>query len=351
MLVRHPSGQFVYPNTDAQSHQTVSRTAMTAISTAELFASVREGLAAVEARLRQTVQDQHPSLATATERLLNAGGKRIRPAICLMAANIFGADPDRSISLAAAVEMMHTATLVHDDLIDGALLRRGVPTLNADWPADAIVLAGDYLFARAAGLIAQTDHPRLIDLFARTLAIVVNGEIKQRFSDRGCISRDDYYERIHAKTAAMFVLATEAAATLGEADQASLEVLSEFGRQVGMAFQIVDDALDFIGTPNQIGKPVGSDLRQGLFTLPAIYYAQAHPDDADIKALLNGNAKDPGTISRVVAAVHMSGAVDESLREARAFVTQSQLALQRLPLSSYVAALSAVSQYIIDRSS
>jgi geranylgeranyl pyrophosphate synthase len=334
---------------DTPSYQTGSGTTMNAISTAELFAPVQEGLAAVEARLRQTVQDQHSSLMAASERLLNAGGKRIRPAICLMTASIFEADPDRSVSLAAAVEMMHTATLVHDDLIDGAALRRGVPTLNADWPADAIVLAGDYLFARAASLIAQTNHPRLIELFAKTLIIVVNGEIKQRFSGRGCINLDDYYERIHAKTAAMFVLATEAAATLGEADQASLEALSEFGRQVGMAFQIVDDALDFIGTPDQIGKPVGNDLRQGLFTLPALYYVQAHPDDPDVRALLDGNARDPGTISRVVVAVRTSGAVDESLREARTFVVQSQLALQRLPPSPCVEALSAVSRYIVDR--
>ena len=322
---------------------------MKVISTAELFAPVQEGLAAVEACLRQAVQDQHSSLTAATERLLNAGGKRIRPAICLMAASIFEANPDRCVSLAASVEMMHTATLVHDDLIDGAALRRGVPTLNADWPADAIVLAGDYLFARAASLIAQTNHPRLIELFAKTLMIVVNGEIKQRFSGRGCINRGDYYERIYAKTAAMFVLATEAAATLGEADPSSLEALSEFGREVGMAFQIVDDALDFIGTPDQIGKPVGNDLRQGLFTLPAIYYVQAHPDDPDVQALLNGNAKDPGTISRVVEVVRTSGAVDETLREARAYVARGQLALERLPPSPYVAALSAVSHYIVDR--
>ncbi len=332
------------------NYQTKSRTAMTVIATAELFGPVQRELTAVEARLHQIVQNQHSSLTAATERLLNAGGKRIRPAICLMAARIFDADPEHSISLAAAVEMMHTATLVHDDLIDGSALRRGVPTLNADWPADAIVLAGDYLFARAAGLIAHTNQPRLIDLFARTLMTVVNGEIKQRFSGRGSINRDEYYERIYAKTAAMFVLATEAAATLGEADPSSLEALSEFGRQVGMAFQIVDDALDFIGTADQIGKPVGSDLRQGLFTLPAIYFAEAHPDDADLKALLDGNARDPGTISKVVEAVRTSGAVDDVLREARAFVARGQLALERLPPSPYVAALSAVSRYIVDRS-
>jgi geranylgeranyl pyrophosphate synthase len=329
--------------------QSKSRTATSAISTVELFAPIQRELAAVEVRLRQAVQDQHSSLTAATERLLNAGGKRIRPAICLMTASIFDADPEHSISLAAAVEMMHTATLVHDDLIDGASLRRGVPTLNADWSADATVLTGDYLFARAANLIAHTNHPRLIDLFARTLMIIVNGEIKQRFSGRGTINREDYYARIYAKTAAMFVLATEAAATLGKADSFSLKALTEFGCHVGMAFQIVDDALDFIGTPDQIGKPVGSDLRQDLFTLPAIYYAEAHPDDADLKALLNGNAKNPDTISKVVEAVRMSGAVDETLREAHTFVARGQLALEKLPPSPYVAALSAVSHYIVDR--
>jgi geranylgeranyl pyrophosphate synthase len=321
---------------------------MSGVSTVELFAPVREGLAAVEARLRQAVQDQHSSLSAATERLINAGGKRIRPAICLMTAALFGADPDRSVSLAAAVEMMHTATLVHDDLIDRSVLRRGVPTLNADWPADAIVLAGDYLFARAAYLIAQTNHPRLIDLFARTLMIVVNGEITQRFSGRGCISREGYYERIHAKTAAMFVLATEAAAILGEADSSSLKAMREFGCQVGMAFQIVDDALDFIGTPDRIGKPVGSDLRQGLFTLPAIHYAETHPDDPDVKTLLNGGAQDDGALERLTMAVCSSGAVGDALQEARALGARAQLALGKFPPSPYLAALSALPRYIID---
>ncbi len=322
---------------------------MSTTHTTALFAPVQDGLAAVELRLRETIAGEHHALTAAIKRLLNAGGKRIRPAICLMAANIFGADPQKSVLLAAAVEMLHTATLVHDDLIDGALLRRGVPTLNTDWSADAIILAGDYMFARAAGLIAQTNHPRLIDLFTRTLMVIVNGEIKQRFSGGGCISRNDYYERIYAKTAAMFVLAAEAAAQLGEADQASLEALSEFGHHIGLAFQIVDDVLDFIGAPDQIGKPVGSDLRQGVFTLPAIHYVEAHPNDPDVKALCNGNAGDISTVQRVIAAVRASGAVDKALREARAMEVRAQLALEQLSPSPYKAALSAVSRYIVNR--
>lgn len=313
-----------------------------------LFAPVREGLRAVEVRLRQVVDDQHDALTQATAHLLNAGGKRIRPAISLLTAAIFDADFNHAVSLAAAVELLHTATLVHDDLIDGALLRRGIPTLNAEWSPDATVLTGDYLFARAAGLAAQTKDVRVIDMFAQTLMVIVNGEIKQKFS-KGQVDRDSYYERIYAKTAAMFVLSTKAAAILGGANEASVGALGEFGRQVGMAFQIVDDVLDFVGTPDQIGKPVGSDLRQGLFTLPAIYYVEAHPDDRDMNALLSGNAGDRDIIPRVVAAVRASGAVDRTLQEARTFASRAQLALARLPDSVHVATLSAISHFIVDR--
>ena len=323
---------------------------MNAISTAELFAPVQEGLAAVEARLRQTVQNQHSSLMAATERLLNAGGKRIRPAICLMAASIFEADPDRCVSLAAAVEMMHTATLVHDDLIDGAALRRGVPTLNADWPADAIVLAGDYLFARSASLIAQTNHPRLIELFAQTLMIVVNGEIKQRFSGRGCINRDDYYERIHAKTAAMFVLATEAAATLGEADQASLEALSEFGRQVGMAFQIVDDILDFTGDEAEMGKPVGSDLMQGTLTLPSLLLIDRHPQDNPVGKLFSQRRRQEH-LSQAVEMIRSSDIPQESYSMAAGFGQRAEEALATLPGNEARDTLRDIVHYVLDRRS
>ncbi len=321
----------------------------------ELFAPIQDGLVAVEARLREATRGQHDSLTAATERLLSSGGKRIRPAMTLLTAGVFTDDlvPGQgdfglAVSLAAAVEMLHTATLVHDDLIDGALLRRGVPTFSADWSPGVTVLIGDYLFAVAAGLVAQTNDLRIINLFAETLHIIVNGEIKQKLS-QGCIELDNYYERIYAKTAAMFVLCTRAAAMLGGADDASLEASSEFGRQVGLAFQIVDDVLDFVGSPGLIGKPVGSDLRQGLFTLPAIYYVRACPDDPDVNALLNGSARDPDVVLRVVAAVRESGAIAQALQEARSLVARGQLALARLPDSPHAATLSALADYIVNR--
>ncbi len=317
-------------------------------STLELFAPVREGLTAVEARLHEVAQDQHPALTAATEHLLSAGGKRVRPALVLMAAEVFEADEDQSVALAAAVEMLHTATLVHDDLIDGALLRRGVPTLNVDWTPDVTVLTGDYLFARAANLVAQTHHTGIIDRFSRTLMVIVNGEIGQKFS-QGLVSRRDYYARIYAKTAALFRLSTESAGMLGDADGADLAALGQYGRSVGMAFQIVDDVFDFVGSPDRIGKPVGGDLRQGLFTLPAIYYVRDHPDDPDVEALLDGGGGDQAIVSRVVTAVGASSAIDGALGEARRFVAKAQRALGGLPDSDYRDALWAVSEYVVER--
>jgi geranylgeranyl pyrophosphate synthase len=314
----------------------------------DIFAPVRDRLALVEAPLRDVPDGQHDLVTAAAAGLFNAGGKRIRPAICLLTAGIFDADLDHSVSLAAAVEMLHTATLVHDDLIDQSVLRRGVATLNTDWPSAATVLMGDYLFARAANLVARTRDVDVMDLFAKTLMVILNGEVKQQFS-RGEVDRQAYYERIYAKTAAMFVLSTQAAATLGGADDASLQALKAYGRGVGMAFQMVDDVLDFVGTPEQIGKPVGSDLRQGLFTLPAIYYVETHPEDDAVRALLDGGTKDPELVAKVVAAVRASGAIEEALLQARTSVAQAERALEGLPRSAYVAALSSLARYIVDR--
>ena len=317
-------------------------------STATLFAPVQAGLAAVEARLHEAIAGQHPTLTATTARLVNAGGKCVRPAICLLTAGIFGVDPDRSVSLAAAIEMLHTATLVHDDLIDGSLLRRGVPTLNADWSPNAVVLTGDYLFARAAHLGAQTSNVQVMNLFAKTLMAIVNGEIKQMFSPQR-ISRDDYYKRIYAKTAALFVLSTEAAATLGGADEASLDAVRRYGRGVGMAYQIVDDVLDFVGSPDQMGKPVGSDLRQGLITLPAICYIEASPNDSDVQVFLSKQAENRDVVSRIVTAMRKSNAVPQAIQAAREFATCAKLALEKLPDSVYTVALSALADYIVDR--
>ena len=309
---------------------------------------IREEMTAVEMHLRQVPAGQEDLITVATKRLLEAGGKRIRPGMCLLAAGMFGVGSERAVSLAAGVEMLHTATLVHDDLIDSAQVRRGVPTLNADRSPGFTVLAGDYLFARAASLVAQTENVCTMELFAQTLMVILNGEVAQR-ATRWQADRREYDRRIYAKTAALFVLTTRAAAVLGGADEASKQAAVEFGRFVGMAFQIVDDVLDFVGDMNQLGKPTGSDLRQGLLTLPAICYAEAHPDDPDLKALLKTKDGDHSTVQRVVDSVCSSTAVEEALQVAREYIALAQQAIESLRSSVYTDALSALAASVIER--
>jgi len=316
----------------------------------EILELVRDDLAAVEARMREAgIEEQNPALSGALEHLLASGGKRLRPALSLLTARMLDGEPERAVSLAASIEMLHTATLVHDDLIDGSLLRRGLPTLNAQWSPAATVLTGDYLFARAAELASQTDSVRVMNVFARTLMIIVNGEINQMFVGRGQVSREGYYRRIYAKTASLFSVAAEAAALLSHVEESVVEAMRTYGREMGIAFQIVDDILDFTGEEARLGKPVGSDLRQGLFTLPVLCYLDQQPYDRDVAALLNGRSGDADTVARVVHSVRNSGAIDAAHAEARAYVTRAQEALASLPDNIYHRALSDLAEYFVSR--
>jgi geranylgeranyl pyrophosphate synthase len=320
------------------------------LSTADIFAPIHADLQAVEAKMREAaLANQNAALTSALEHLLASGGKRVRPAVALLSARLFDAEPSRAVGLAAAIEMLHTATLVHDDLIDGSLLRRGLPTMNAQWTPGATVLTGDFLFARAAALASETDSVRVMNVFARTLMIIVNGEINQMFVGRGQASREGYFQRIYAKTASLFAVAAEAATILGEAEEHTINAMRHFGREVGMAFQIVDDILDFTGDQAMLGKPVGSDLRQGLFTLPVLLYFDKHPDDRDVAALLDGHSGDGERVERVVQAVRDSGAIAVALDEAKTYVGRAQASLAAMPANNYRRALSDLAEYFVSR--
>ncbi len=313
------------------------------------FSLVEKGIRDVEELMRAQVDAHHPDLHTVVEHLVSSGGKRVRPAVTLLTGRMFGADPKRLIILAASIEMLHTATLVHDDLIDGSLLRRGIPTVNAQWSPAATVLAGDYIFARAAKMAAQTDSVDVMQSFAEALATIVDGEITQMFTSRGIASREDYYQRIYAKTASMFVLATKSAALISGSDENTVEAMRIFGYEIGMAFQIVDDILDFTGEQEAVGKPVASDLRQGLVTLPAIYYREGNPDDEDMKAVLSGEFADEERILRLVASIRGSGSIQQAFEEARGYVERGLKYLEGMPESVERDALYELGEYIVDR--
>jgi len=299
--------------------------------------------------MRAQANEAHPDLRAALEHLLAAGGKRVRPTLGLLVGNMLGAPLQKLVTLGAAVELLHTATLVHDDLIDGALLRRGMPTLNARWSPPATVLTGDFLFARAAKLAADTDHLPLMKLFSDTLAIIVNGELTQMFSSRGVINRDNYYKRIYAKTASLFEMTSRAAAMVSPASDDTIESMRMFGYEIGMAFQIVDDILDFVGEQSAVGKPLGSDLLNGLVTLPAIYYAEANPDDADVQSLPNGGWTHHDNMSRLVDNIRTSNAAKLAMHDAEKHVERALASLNTIEACAERDALENLARYIVDR--
>ncbi len=319
------------------------------LNNAPFFTPIQVGLQEVETLLHTQAGDAQPDLRAAVEHLLTSGGKRIRPAVCLLTGQMLNAPHAKLLKLAASVEMLHTATLVHDDLIDGALLRRGMPTLNARWSPAATILTGDYMFARAAKMAAESDNLLLMQLFAETLATIVNGELTQLFASRGVISRENYNKRIYAKTASLFEMTTQSAAMISQDNAALVEAMRQYGYHLGMAFQIADDILDFTGEQETVGKPVGSDLLQGLVTLPAIYYAEAHPDDPDVLCLTGGCYTEHERMERLVQSIRESDATAKSMKEAQASIQKALESLKMAPPGVERQALEDLTGYIVNR--
>jgi geranylgeranyl pyrophosphate synthase len=310
---------------------------------------IEDQIKLVEERIKAQADGHHPAVGAALQHLLSSGGKRIRVVLTLLTGKMLGADRDNLISLGAAIESLHTATLVHDDLIDGAMIRRGIPTLNAQWSPAATVLTGDFIFAKSANLAADTGSVEVMKIFAQTLATIVNGEITQLFSSRWVANREDYYHRIYAKTASLFEVSTTAAAILSNVSETVITNVKQFGYEIGMAFQIVDDILDFTSEQTTMGKPVASDLRQGIITLPVLYYLENHPNDTDMKNILERNFCDEDCLGRLLTSIRESGAITASLSEARQSIQRGLEALHKLPDSVERSALEDLATYIIDR--
>ena len=318
------------------------------LNAAKSFELVQDGIRLVEARMYAQADQHHPDLKTALYYLLKAGGKRIRPTLTLLTGDMLHGDRQQLVVLAAAIELLHTATLVHDDLIDGALLRRGNPTLNARWSPAATVLTGDFLFAQAAKLAAEAGSQEAMLLFSETLNTIVNGEITQLFSSHGLTNREDYYRRIKAKTASLFRASMAVAALVCPVGEEIIEAVSQYGHEVGMAFQIVDDVLDFTGNQETVGKPVASDLRQGLITLPSLYYLETNPEDKDLAKLMSGLSSDE-RVEKLVGSICQSGAIHKALDEASGFAERAIDALSILPENPEHRALEELAYYIVKR--
>jgi geranylgeranyl pyrophosphate synthase len=315
-----------------------------------LFKPIDRELEVVEEKLRQAADAEHAQLAEVLRYLLDSGGKRIRPAVVILASKFHEHDVSKVLPLAAAVEMLHTATLVHDDLLDGSLLRRGNATLNAKLSAGAVILVGDYLFARAADLAAATESVPVVSIFSKTLMTICRGEITHAFDEDGWRrTKEGYFHSTYSKTASLFAASAESGALLSGAGSATVRSLRDYGCNLGMAFQIVDDILDFVGDEAEMGKPIGSDLRQGTVTLPLLLYFEEHPKHDLLSAVFEEPEGREERIQSLVDLVRDSPAIESAREEARRFTMEAKEALRDLSANQYRQVMLDLADYLLER--
>ncbi|HET7094630.1 MAG TPA: polyprenyl synthetase family protein [Thermomicrobiales bacterium] len=301
---------------------------MVELQTRDVFTAMRPDLQRVEARVEQAAAIDMPLVSSLVLDLVRAGGKRLRPLILLLAGRAYDYDLDALSTAAAGVELLHTASLVHDDTVDRAALRRGKPTLNAVLNSGAVILLGDYLFAQSAILAAATGSPRVVAIFASTLADICDGQLQEMFNaHRLDQTREEYERRIYGKTASLFAGAAEMGALIGAAPEPHVAALRSFGADIGMAFQIVDDVLDLREGTQQLGKPTGNDIRQGTVTLPTMLYdAGLDAGSADAKflrAVVAGDLDGP-EVDGLVRAIRDSGALEQAMSVAGEYAERAK---------------------------
>lgn len=316
---------------------------------ARIYAPVQNDLPLVERELQTTANVEFPLLGDLLRHVLQTNGKRLRPALALLTARLGDYDLERIVPNAAAIEVLHTATLVHDDLVDHSDTRRGNPTLNSVWSMGATVLVGDYLFARSADLVARTENTRVIRRFSQTLMVICDGVLRELFSARNWQqTREDYFARIGSKTAALFAAATESGAILAGLPEPAIQSLYQYGHRLGMAFQIVDDILDCIGDERELGKPVGGDLLQGTLTLPSLLLLEEHPQDNPVRAMFS-STDGSRDLEAAIQMIRDSSVVSRSYEVARGYADDARQALVDLPPSSALDSLVTLTDYVLWR--
>ncbi len=314
-----------------------------------IYKPIEQDLVKVEGSLASVTKVEPAWLAEMLDYSLSGAGKRIRPALALLSGKFYDYDFTHLLPMAVAVELMHTATLVHDDAIDNSLIRRGKSTINSVWGEEKAVLLGDYLFARSGEFAADTQNLRVVRLFSQTLAIISTGELEQTFTAFDTRqSGQDYLRRISRKTASLFSLATESGAILSQAPEKSIEILKDYGYNLGVAFQIVDDILDFIGTEEELGKPIGSDVAQGTLTLPAILLLEKYPDDNPVQKSFNDEDR-PQNVKLALKMIRESSIPDMCYQIAADYCAKACRNLNLLPDNESLQSLIQLADFITER--
>jgi len=318
------------------------------VNLSDIYRPIQDDLEKVEQSLEAVADVDSPLLAQLLKYTLKSGGKRIRPTLTLLSGKFHVYDIALLVPMAVAIELLHTATLVHDDIVDNSPVRRGKPTVSRAWGENRALLLGDYLFSKAGSLAATTGNLRVIRLFSQTLMIISGGELKQTgitFDLKQ--AREQYFNWISAKTACLFSTATESGAILSQASEEMVRALKDYGHNFGIAFQIVDDVLDFIGEEAELGKPVGSDLGEGIVTLPSIIFAESHPEDDLIRKIVE--RRDAESVAMAMKRIRNSPTIAECLALASDFCSRACQALDKLPDNSARQSLLNLATYIIKR--
>jgi geranylgeranyl pyrophosphate synthase len=324
------------------------------LPTANVFETMADDMVQVDETVRQAAKVDFPVVSSLIQDIVSAGGKRLRPLLLLLAARAFNADHRKAVIAAAGVELLHTASLVHDDNIDRASLRRGQPTLNSQVSSGAVILIGDYLFAQSAILAAASEDPRVVTIFATSLAEICDGQIRETLdAHRLDQTRSDYDRRIYGKTAALFGGASEMGAVIGKAPEDSVVQLRQFGVELGMAFQVMDDVLDLREGTQTLGKPAGNDLRQGVITLPVMYFLEQASTDqrAAVASVVLGDETDDDVIDALVGDIRSSGALAAAEGDATNYIASAQSRLDVVGDAETRTMLAQVLHSAIDRTS
>lgn len=322
-------------------------------SATSLFAPVEAELELLTENLKNLIGARHPILQAAAEYLFGAGGKRVRPAVVLLLAQALSPKIEgdrisqRHYRLAEITEMIHTASLVHDDVVDEASTRRGIPTVNNSFTNRIAVLAGDFLFAQSSWHLANLDDLTVVKLLSQVIMDLATGEIQQGLNrfDTG-LTLEAYLDKSYYKTASLIANSAKAAAVLSDADLEVQNCLYDYGRHLGLAFQIVDDILDFTASSEVLGKPAASDLKQGNLTAPALYAMEEHPI---LETYIEREFSEEGDFDQAIALVHGSQGIERSRALAASHARLAVESLQILEPSASRQALLDLSDYVLSR--
>ena len=317
--------------------------------TALIYEPIKIELGESDQSLRKLAADGGSDITDLLDYVLKTHGKRVRPAMTLLSAKIYPHTHNHPIIMATAVELLHIATLIHDDTIDNSDLRHGKATVSSNWGKNVAVLLGDYVFATSATFVCDTNNVRVIRRFSETIMELASGELMEylhAFSPNQTL--EQYEERIYKKTASLFRTACETGAILGGSSEEHVQALLQYGYNIGMAFQIIDDVLDVQGDPDEIGKPVGNDLLQGVITLPAIYLMEKYPGNNPIKSLFK-DISQTKHLDKALDMIQNSNIIPECQVTAHKYYERAIQSLNTVPPSIYRTSLEELAAYMIDR--